>query len=146
MAIELGHEGLAETHDFCIALAVGIKVGTALTTAHGQRGKAVLEGLLEAQELHNRKIYVGSKTQSALVGTNCAVELYTIAAVYVYLAGIVCPYYAELNYALGLYKPFQKASLLIFGMLVDNSFKRIKYFFYGLKEFRFVRIAFLGLF
>ena len=37
VAIELGHEGLAETHDFCVALAVGIEIGTALAAAHGQR-------------------------------------------------------------------------------------------------------------
>ncbi len=35
VAIELGHEGLAEAHHLVVALALGIEVGTALTAAHG---------------------------------------------------------------------------------------------------------------
>ncbi len=44
---ELKHKGLAETHDFSVALANGVEVRATLTTAHGQSGESVLEGLLE---------------------------------------------------------------------------------------------------
>ena len=46
VAIELGHEGLAEVHDLVVGLALGVKVGTALAAAHGKGGQAVLEDLL----------------------------------------------------------------------------------------------------
>ena len=51
MLAELGHEALAESHDFTIALALGVKIGTALAAADGESGKAVLENLFEAEEL-----------------------------------------------------------------------------------------------
>ena len=146
VAIELGHEGLAETHDFCIALAVGVEIGTALAAAHGQRGQAVLEGLLEAEELHNGQIYVGSEAQAALVGADGAVELYAVAAVYVYLTGIVYPNNAELDSALGLYEALKKGCLLVFGVLLDNGLKRTQNFFYGLNEFFLVTVALFALF
>ena len=38
---------------------------------------------------------VGSEAQAALVGADGAVELYAVAAVYVYLTGIVYPNNAE---------------------------------------------------
>ena len=50
---ELKHEGLAETHDFSVALANGVEVRATLTTAHGQRGQSILEGLLETEELQH---------------------------------------------------------------------------------------------
>ena len=53
MAIQFGHEGLAEAHHFVIGLALGIEVGAALAAAHRQPGQAVLEGLLEGQELQH---------------------------------------------------------------------------------------------
>ena len=45
---ELGHEGLAETHDFGIGFALGVKVGAALSAAHGRAGEGIFEALLEA--------------------------------------------------------------------------------------------------
>ncbi len=53
VAEQLGHEGLAEAHDFGVALALGVEVGAALAAAHGQGGQRVLEGLLEGQELQD---------------------------------------------------------------------------------------------
>ena len=54
MAVELGHEALAEAHDLAVALALGIEVGAALAAAHRQAGQRVLEGLLEGEELEDR--------------------------------------------------------------------------------------------
>ena len=48
MSVELGHEALAECHDFPVALALGVKVGTALAAADGKPRKAVFENLLKA--------------------------------------------------------------------------------------------------
>ena len=39
MAIELGHEALAEPHDFAVALALGIEVAATLGAANGHAGQ-----------------------------------------------------------------------------------------------------------
>ena len=57
IAVELVHERLAETHHLSVALATGSKVGTALGTTHRKRGEGILEGLLEAEELHDTEIH-----------------------------------------------------------------------------------------
>ncbi len=54
---KLGHEGLAETHDFIITLALRVKVGTALAAAHRQAGQAVLENLLKSEEFNDGLVY-----------------------------------------------------------------------------------------
>ena len=51
MARQLSHEGLAKTHDFGVAAAVGVKVATTLTAADTLIGQGVLEDLLKTQEL-----------------------------------------------------------------------------------------------
>ena len=48
MAPQFQHEGLAETHDFRIALSARREVGTTFTTTHRQCGKGILEGLFES--------------------------------------------------------------------------------------------------
>ena len=48
---QLAHEGLAETHNLCIALATRGEIGTALATTHRECGECILEGLLEPEEL-----------------------------------------------------------------------------------------------
>ena len=55
MAMEFDHQRLAETHHFAIRLALGVEVRAALCPSHRQRGQAVLEGLLEAEELQDRQ-------------------------------------------------------------------------------------------
>src|SRR5690606_34809828 len=51
MAVELGHERLAEAHDLPVGPATRIEVGAALAAADRHAGQRVLEGLLESQEL-----------------------------------------------------------------------------------------------
>ena len=51
VAAQLGHERLAEMHDFVVRLALGVEVGTTFATTHGKRGEAVFKNLLQAQEL-----------------------------------------------------------------------------------------------
>ena len=70
VAVQGGHEALAEPHDLGVGLAGGIKVGAALAAADGQAGQGVLEDLLEAQELDDAGIHVGLEAQAALVGAD----------------------------------------------------------------------------
>ncbi len=46
-------EGLAETHDFTVALAAGREVAAAFCATHGQSGESVFESLLETEEFEN---------------------------------------------------------------------------------------------
>lgn len=48
MAEELAHEGVAETPDLAVGLALGVKVGSTLSSSHTETGQRVFEGLLEA--------------------------------------------------------------------------------------------------
>ena len=145
MTAELGHEALAEIHDFLIGLAFGIEVGTALTAAHGKAREAVFEGLLKAEELHDGKVNIALETETALVGSDRAVELNAEATVYLNFAVTVGPRYAEFDNALRLYETLKKTGFLILGMLFDNGFKGFENLFNSLKKLGLVRIALLNL-
>ena len=77
MSVELEHEGIAESADFAVGLALGVKVGPALSTTHVQAGERVLEGLFETQELEDGKVDRGVESETALVGTEGRVVLET---------------------------------------------------------------------
>ena len=102
VAVELGHEGLAEAHDLAVALALGVEVRAALAAAHGQRGEGVLEDLLEGEELEHAEVDGGMEAQAALVGADGAVHLDAVAPVDLDLALVVDPGDAEHDDALGL--------------------------------------------
>ena len=145
MSVELCHECLAESHNFCIALAVWIEVRTALAAADRETCQGVLEDLLESEELDDSRIYVWSKSESALVRSDCAAELISVALVDLYLAGIVNPYYSESNSSFRLNESLKKCSLFILRMLLNNRLKRSKNLFYCLVEFNLARIVLFAL-
>ena len=142
VTIQSRHEALAETHDLGVGLAGGIKVGTALGAADGEAGQAVLEGLLEAQELDDALIHVLLEAQAALVGADGAVELAAPAAVGVPLAVVVAPHNAEGEHTLGLDHAVQQVDLLILGVLLDDRLQRGQDLLDGLHELGLV--AMLG--
>ena len=142
VAVQSGHEALAETHDFCVGLAGGIEVGAALTAADGQAGQAVLEGLLKAQELNDALVHVLLETKTALVGADSTVELATPAAVGVPLTVIIAPHHAEGEHTLRLDHTTQQIDLLVLGVLLDHRLQRGQNLFDGLDELRL--IAMLG--
>ena len=145
MAIELGHEGLAEVHDLVVGLALGVKVGTALAAAHGKGGQAVLEDLLQAQELEHTQGDRRVKAQTALVGSNGRVELDTIAAVDLDLALVIDPGDTEHNDALGLDEALKQGGLLVLGMGVERRLDGAEDLGRGLDELRLLGIAGLEL-
>ena len=144
VTMELGHESLAEAHDFAVAAADGGEVGTALGTADGQAGQSILEGLLEAEELDDGKVNVGSETQAALVGAEGRVVLHAVTTVDVILKVIVHPDNTELDGALGLDHALKQAGLLVLGVGVDDRLEGRQDFFDGLQEFGLIRVLGLG--
>ena len=145
VAIELGHEGLAEVHDLVVGLALGVKVGAALTAAHRKGGQAVLEDLLQAQELEHAQGDRRVKAQAALVGSNGRVELDAVTAVDLDLALVVDPGNTEHNDALGLDEALKQGGLLVLGMGVERRLDGAEDLGRGLDELRLLGIAGLEL-
>src|SRR5208337_2569362 len=108
VALQFGHEALAETHHFVVTLALGIEIAAALAAAHGQRGERVLEHLFKRQELQDAKVDRGMEAQPALVGADGAVHLDAETAVDLNVALIVEPGNAEHEDALWLDNPLQQ--------------------------------------
>jgi len=136
MSVELSHEALAEGHNFVIRLALRVEVGTALTTAHRKACKRVLEDLLETKELKDTKVNRRMKTETALVRSDCAVELNTVTAVNLDLTLIIYPSNSEHDLTLRLYDPLKNVLLLDVRTLVDDGLQRLKELMYCLVELR----------
>ena len=129
MSVELGHEALAECHDFAVGFALGIEIGAALAAADGKTGQGVFENLLEAQELDDAKVYRRMEAKAALVRSDRAVELYTETIVDLDLALVVNPGNTEEDGSLGCGQTLQQSFLaeLLFVCLDDNA-ERLKDF------------------
>jgi hypothetical protein len=141
VAVQLGHKALAEAHNFGVALAVGVKVRTALAAAHGQAGQAVLEALLKAQELEDRQVDRRMEAQAAFVGADGRVELHTVAAVDLHLASVIHPRHTEHDDALRLNQALDQACLFIFRMGLNNRLQAFENFLNSLQIFLLFSIA-----
>ena len=140
MALQLGHEGLAEAHDLVVALALGIEVRAALAAAHGQAGQGVLEDLLEAQELDDGQVDGGVEPQAALGGADGGGELHPVAAVDLHLAVVVHPGDAEQQAALRLHNPVDDAGFGQPLVLLHHGLEGFQHLADGLEKLRLVGI------
>ena len=132
--LKLGHKALAKAHNLSVRLALGIKVGAALTAAHRQTGQGVLKGLLKAEELDNALVYRRMETQTALVGTDRAIELNAETAVDLNLALVIYPRNAEFDNSFGFNHHINDAALDINGALLHNGLEGFENFANGLVE------------
>ena len=120
---------------------MGVKVRAALAAAHGQGGQAVLEGLLEAEELQDALIDRRMEAQAALVGADGAVELDAVAAVHLDLALVIDPGHTEGDDALRLDQTLDEGGLLVLGMLLHDGLDALQNLADSLQEFGLVGIA-----
>lgn len=141
MPLELGHEGLAEAHDLGVGLALGVEVGSSLSSSDGEGGKAVLEDLLESEELQDGQVDGGVEPESALVGPDGGVELNTVSAVDLDLSVVVNPWDAEHDDPLGLDEPLDDSGLLELGPRLDDGLEGLEDLLDGLKELGLVGVA-----
>ena len=141
VAIQFGHEGLAETHDFAIGFAATIKVGTTFTAAHGKGGKAVFEYLLESKEFQHTEVNGGMKTKAAFVGPDGAVHLNAVAAVDLNFVVIIYPGDAEHHNSFGFSDSLKDFCFFIFRMFIDIRNQGCCNLFHGL-----VKLGFAGVF
>ena len=142
---EFSHEALAEAHDLSVGLALGIEVGAALAAADGQTGEAVLEDLLESQELDDGDVYGRVKPESSLIGTDGRIELDAVSAVHLDLTLIVYPGNAEDDLALRLYQALEYSGCLVLGVGLDDGLQGFQDLVDCLQEFRLARIALFDL-
>ena len=138
---KLGHKALAEAHHFPVALALGVEVRAALGAAHGEGGQAVLEHLLEAQELNDGRVDGRMQPDAALIRADGGVELEAVAAVDLHLAAVVHPRDAEHDHPLGLDDPFYDAGVHQVGTALQHKLQRFQHFLYSLLKLRLVRVA-----
>ena len=52
VTVELGHEGLAESHDLTLGCVMGVEVRPTLSATNWHTGEGILEDLFKAQELN----------------------------------------------------------------------------------------------
>ena len=123
----------------------GVKIGSALSATHGQGGQAVLEDLLEAEELQNAQIDAGVEAQSALVGPDGGVELHPIPPVDLDVPVVIGPRHAELDDALRLDHALKQRMALIAGVGFNERYDGLGDLFNSLDELGLVGIPALGL-
>src|SRR5680860_1333571 len=141
VAVQRGHEALAEPHDLVVGAALGIEVGPSLATADGHRGQGVLEDLLETQELDDPEVDGGMEPQPALVGSEGAVELNPEPAVDVDLTAIVLPGHPEDDLPLRLADAFDDLVLGELRVLGQHRAERFQHLPHGLVELHLAGVA-----
>ena len=141
VAVQLGHKGLAEAHNFLLRLALRVKVGATLAATDGQAGQGVLKNLLKAQELNDAQVYRGVETQAALVRAECGVELHTETAVDLHLAVVINPWDAENELALWLTQALNQTVVCVVWVLIQDDLERVQHLGHRLVEFRFTGVA-----
>ena len=139
VAVQLGHERLAEAHHLTIRVASRIEVGATLTTADRHSGERVLEHLIEAQELHDREVDRGVEAQTALIGAEGAIELNPKPAVDLDRAAIIGPDHAEDDLSLGLADAFEQLRRGVGGVLGDDRPDAMQH-----TQHRLVKLGFPG--
>ena len=132
---QLRHEALAKSHDLVIAFAFRIEIGSAFSSAHRQRGQAVLENLLEGQEFQNSQIDRRMEAETALVGADRAVHLDAESAIDLDFSLVVHPGHTERNDPFRFHHAFENFGGSIFGMPVQHQRKRLDNFLDSLVKF-----------
>ena len=141
IAVQFGHERLAEAHDLAIGTAARVEIRTALAAADRQAGQCVLEDLLEPEELDDAEVHRGVKADAALIGAERRVELNSEAAVDFDLAIVVHPGNAEDDLPFRFADSLDKGMVEIFGMLGDHAAEAFENLPNGLMKFAFSVIS-----
>ncbi len=140
IAPEFIDKSLAEAHDFGIALSNGVEISTTLTTAERQHGQAVLEDLLEAQELQHGDVNGLVETETTFVGAEGGVVLDTVAEVRLDFAIAVNPSHAEREDTIRLDESFDDLGLFELRVLVVDFFDAFEHFAHCLQILIFARM------
>ena len=80
--------------------------------------QSILEDLFETQELQDRQIDCGVESETALIGTQCRVELHTVSPVDLELALVIFPDNAKLDDSFGDCSDLKR--LFVFWVLLEE--------------------------
>ena len=141
VVVELRHISLTEAHDLGIRLAPGIEVGAALGRAQGQCGQAVLENLLEPQELEHAEVEVSGKAQPALVRADGVAELDAKTVIDADIALVVLPGDPELDDPVRFRQAFQDLGFPVSRVFMDKRNQVLGDLVNRLVEFLFAGIS-----
>src|SRR5690606_12556825 len=141
VAVQLGHERLAEPHDLLVGAAVRVEVAPALAAAYAEAGQRVLEDLLETEELDDAEVHRGVEAQPALVGAERAVVLHAETAVDVNPALVVLPGHTENDLTFRLYQALHQLCGGQAGARRQSRPGGFEYLVHGLVELRLARIT-----
>jgi hypothetical protein len=141
VAVQLGHEALAEAHDLAVGAPLRVEVGAALGAADRHSGDRVLEHLLETEELDDPEVHGGMEAQPALVRPERAVEADPKAAVDLHLAAVVLPRDAKDDLAFRFADALDDLVFGVIGMLAQHRPERLDHLLDGLVELGFARVA-----
>ena len=141
MAVELGHERLAEPHDLTFGGVVRIEVRAALGTTNRHTGQRILEDLLETEELDGSQVHRGVESQSALVRPQYRRVLDTEATVDAHLALVIDPRDPEDDLTLRFADTRQDCCLDVLRVLLEHRAEGLEDLPHGLVELGLSRIA-----
>jgi len=143
MTVKLGHEGLAETHDFGIGLALGIEVRSPLAPTHRQAGQRILERLFKGEEFQHAFVDARVEADAALVRADGIVVLDSVAALDADTVIVVFPANTKGYHPVRFGNPPQDLRRVIGFFIFDEIENIHRDFLNRLDEFGLPRIAFL---
>ena len=126
-------------HNLHIRLSLRIEIRPSFAAAHRQRGKRILESLLESEEFQNRLVDRGMETDTAFIRADGIVVLHTVAHIVLHAPLIVDPRHTEREYAVGDAQTLYQIVAFELGMLIVDFLNRGNHFFHSLQVFRLVR-------
>jgi len=134
VAVEFAHEAMAEGHDLVVGFSLGVEVRAAFAAAHRQRGQAVLEHLLEAEEFQDRQIHRRVEAKSPLVRSDRAVELDAVTGVDLDFSLVVDPRNLKHDRAFRNDHTFEHPVFLVLRLRFQQLRKRAEHLGYALDE------------
>src|SRR6267143_4133467 len=121
MSKQLRHQSLTETHYFEIGFSFRVEIGSAFSPAHRQSSERILEHLFEGKELQNAEIHRGMKSQSALIGADCAIHLDPESPIDVKVALIIAPRHPKHDHPFRLDDSLQDLGRTILRVAIKNK-------------------------
>ena len=128
VAVELGHEALAEPHDLGVGAALRVEVRPALAAADRSPVRAFLKICSKPRNLTMPEVDDGVEPQTALVGAERAVELHPETAVDVHLTAVVLPGHPEDDLPLRLAEALDDPGLCVVLTGGEHGRQALQYF------------------
>ena len=123
---------------------MGVEIGTSLSASDRKPRQRVLQNLLHAEKLQDRLIHRRVKAKASLIGTDCGIELYTVAEVDMIFPLIIGPGHPKAHNPLRLHKSLKEGIPPVEILIgIHNRSEGIQDPLCGLQKFRLIGMFFL---